>query len=293
MQYVTHRRIDMRRDPTVSERWLHDQLLADPTLMGLGEVDVKDSERRQVAGGRLDLLLNDPETNTRYEVELQLGPTDESHIIRTIEYWDHERRRFPQYEHVAVIVAEEITARFFNVISLLNGQIPIIAIQVQLLEVGDVRTLVFTRVLDHVTLATEDEDEAAEPTNRAYWTNKASESTMTIADRLLELVNEVDSSLDLNYNKYYIGLARQGVARNFMIMRPKRKHLVAQFRLEQDDARHEELEELGFDVLSYGTRERAFRLRLTAKDLDERPDTLRLLIADAEAIYRAPGEAPV
>ena len=30
---------------------------------------------------------------------------DESHIIRTIEYWDIERRRYPQYEHVAVIVA--------------------------------------------------------------------------------------------------------------------------------------------------------------------------------------------
>ena len=114
MDYVPHRRIDMRRELSVSERWLHEQLLADPTLLGLGEVDVKDSERRQAAGGRLDLLLHDPETNTRYEVELQLGPTDESHIIRTIEYWDHERRRYPQYEHVAVIVAEDITARFFN-----------------------------------------------------------------------------------------------------------------------------------------------------------------------------------
>jgi len=34
--------------------------------------------------------------NTRYHVELQLGATDESHIIRTIEYWDTERRRWPQ-----------------------------------------------------------------------------------------------------------------------------------------------------------------------------------------------------
>jgi hypothetical protein len=57
----------------------------------------------------------------------RLGMTDESHIIRTVEYWDTERRRWPQYEHVAVIVAEEITGRFFNVISLFNGFIPIIA----------------------------------------------------------------------------------------------------------------------------------------------------------------------
>ena len=48
----------------------------------------------------------------------QLGKTDESHIIRTIEYWDIERKRYPQYDHTAVIVAEEITSRFLNVIGL-------------------------------------------------------------------------------------------------------------------------------------------------------------------------------
>ena len=75
------------------------------------------------------MLLSDPETQTRYEVEIQLGATDETHIIRTIEYWDIERQRYPQYDHVGVIVAEEITARFFNVISLFNRAIPLIAIQ--------------------------------------------------------------------------------------------------------------------------------------------------------------------
>jgi hypothetical protein len=37
------------------------------------------------AAGRLDLLLQDSETNRRYEIEIQLGATDETHIIRTIE----------------------------------------------------------------------------------------------------------------------------------------------------------------------------------------------------------------
>lgn len=289
MEYVPHRRIWMRDDVVVTEKWLQERIKDEPQLLGLGEVDVKDVERRQPAAGRLDLLLHDAETSTRYEVELQLGATDESHIIRTIEYWDNERRRYPQYEHVAVIVAEDITARFFNVISLLNGQIPIIAIHVQLLEVGDVRTLVFTRVLDHITLATDEADETAEPADRSYWLNKGSQETLAVADRLVELVNEIDPSLNHNYNRYYVGLARQGVARNFMIMFPRRKHLIAQFRLEQDDARQEELEGLGFDMLPYTTRD-GFRMRLTATDLDERADALRRLLADAEAKYRAPGE---
>ena len=286
MDYVPHRRIDMRRDSSVSERWLHEQLLADASLLGLGEVDVKDSERRQVAGGRLDLLLHDPETNTRYEVELQLGPTDESHIIRTIEYWDHERRRYPQYEHVAVIVAEDITARFFNVISLLNGQIPIIAIQVQLLEVGDMRTLVFTRVLDHITLGTEDEDEAAEPTDRSYWVAKGSAATVALAEQLAEVARQADPDVTLNYNKHYIGLLSGGVAKNFLISRPRRAHLIAEFKLPYDEARQEEHEALGFDVLPYDKRFSNYRVRLTAEDFQERQPAIRQLALDAEHNYR-------
>jgi hypothetical protein len=59
----------------------------DPSLLGLGDLMVKDVKRRQPRAGRLDLLLGDPETLTRYEVEFQLGATDEAHIIRTIEYF--------------------------------------------------------------------------------------------------------------------------------------------------------------------------------------------------------------
>jgi hypothetical protein len=69
---------------------------------------------RDTYTGRLDLLLQDVDTNRRYEVEIQLGKTDESHIIRTIEYWDIERKRYPQYDHCAVIIAEDITSRFLT-----------------------------------------------------------------------------------------------------------------------------------------------------------------------------------
>ena len=81
-------------------------------------------EKSVPGGGRLDLLLLDDEEDRRYEVEIQLGPTDPSHIIRTIEYWDVERRRYPAYEHIAVIVAENITTRFLNVMARIVGQYP-------------------------------------------------------------------------------------------------------------------------------------------------------------------------
>jgi hypothetical protein len=113
-------RILMKSNSSYSERWLQSQLVLDPSILNLGDIFLKDQERRQISGGRLDMLFEDVDGNTRYEVELQLGATDETHIIRTIEYWDLERKRYPNYEHVAVIVAEDITTRFFNVISLFN-----------------------------------------------------------------------------------------------------------------------------------------------------------------------------
>ena len=151
--------VSLKNHSNISEEWLKQRLIENPELLGLGdELEVRDSERRQPSSGRLDLLLADVEADIRYEVEIQLGALDESHIIRTIEYWDVERRRYPRYEHIAVIVAEEVTGRFHNVISLLNsnGAIPLIAMQIQGVEVNGEFTLVATRVLDLVRQGTEE-----------------------------------------------------------------------------------------------------------------------------------------
>ena len=205
--YVPHEKISMRSDPQYNEKWLQAQIAEAPSLLGLGDLDVRDLERRQPRAGRLDMLLQDPASSTRYEVELQLGATDESHIVRTIEYWDLERRRYPQYEHVAVIVAEDITARFFNVISLFNGFIPIVAIQVSAIRVGEAATLVFTKVLDQMQVGFDDDEEESEATDRSYWeTRRGSPESLKLADRMLELTRGVDATVALKYNKHYIGL---------------------------------------------------------------------------------------
>ena len=60
-----------------------------------------------------------------------------------------------------MIVGENITSRFPNVISLFNGFIPLIAIQLKGLEVNGASTLIATRVLDIMTLGTDEEDEGA------------------------------------------------------------------------------------------------------------------------------------
>lgn len=136
MKLIKPERVFLSKHPVIKEVWLQNQIAADPSILGLGDLILKDKERIQPKAGRLDLLLQDS-SNRLYEVEIQLGKTDEAHIIRTIEYWDIERKRYPQYDHCAVIVAEDITSRFLNVISLFNGHIPLIAIQLNAYKFSD------------------------------------------------------------------------------------------------------------------------------------------------------------
>ena len=95
LEYVEHQHLWLKTNPDYDEGWLRDRIYDNPKILGLGDLEVRDVERRQPGGGRLDLLLQDAETDHRYETEIQLGATDETHIIRSIEYWDIERKRFP------------------------------------------------------------------------------------------------------------------------------------------------------------------------------------------------------
>jgi hypothetical protein len=285
MKYIVHRRIPLRSNTELTEKWVQQLLVADPGLLGLGDIDVKDVERRQPHAGRLDLLLFDSEANTRYEVEVQLGATDESHIIRTIEYWDTERRRYPQYDHVGVIVAEEITARFFNVISLFNGFIPLVAIQMSAIQVADdAVTLVFTKVLDLITLGLEEEDEG-EPTDRKYWEARSNREMLQLTDRLLGLVRQIDPEAVLKYNKHYIGLAKNGVATNYLTFRPRKKHVTLEFKIPRSDEISNKIEVASLASLPYDVRWGAYRPYVGPDNLEEQAGLLLELIRLAHDTY--------
>ncbi len=264
--------------PGLNESWIEEQIAKDPAMLGLGDLVLKDRQKVQPKAGRLDLLLQDADSSCRYEVEIQLGTVDESHIIRTIEYWDIERKRYPQYDHTAVIVAEDITSRFLNVISLFNGTIPIIAIQMNALHVDGKIGLVFVTVLDQMTLGLEDEDE--EPTNRKYWETQGTSETVRIADKLLEMVKQHDDDLKLKYNKFYIGLAKDGVPNNFLVFRPKKKITHFEPKLKHSPKLEEQLEQagLGFEYRARGGR---YRLRLRPADLEENSEILAKLVQEA------------
>lgn len=282
MSYVKFEKLSIKAHPEFNERWVQDRIAEDPYILGLGDVILKDKERIQPRAGRLDLLLQEADGNRRYEVEVQLGATDESHIIRTIEYWDIERKRYPQYDHTAVIVAEDITSRFLNVISLFNGTIPLVAIQMNALKTGDQVGLVFTTVLDQVSLGLVDEDEEVhETTDRSYWEKRGSKKTVALADELLELVRKLDPTLELKYNKFYIGLARNGQPDNFVIFRPKKSWVSVEPRLKRSEETQERLETAGCDVMDYDERWSRYRIRLAPGDIAKHSDLLTELLKEA------------
>jgi len=282
MEFAKFEKISLKNNQELNERWVQDRIAEDPSILGLGDVILKDKERIQPRAGRLDLLLQEAESSRRYEIEVQLGATDESHIIRTIEYWDIERKRYPQYEHTAVIVAEDITSRFLNVVGLFNGMIPLMAIQMNALAIGNQVGLVFTTVLDQMSLGLVDEDEEIqEVTDRAYWESRGSKKTVAMADEFLGIAKQFDGALELKYNKFYIGMAKNGQPSNLFIVRPKKGFIRFEPRLKSSTETTERLESAGLDVMDYDSRWGRYRIRLKPGEIEEHKEILTEVIKEA------------
>ncbi|MBK9926631.1 MAG: hypothetical protein IPP66_15250 [Anaerolineales bacterium] len=269
------------RDVGKDERWLQDRINDDPSILGLGDLVVIQRERPQNMGGRLDFLMYDPEDTTRYEIEIMLGTLNESHIIRTIEYWDIERRRYPALDHRAVIVAEEITNRFFNVISLMNKAIPIIAIQLNAFRVENNLYLNFVKVLDLADSGEEDETGAEDVADRKYWDARANPQSMALVDAVIEILSSI-AQPRLTYNKGHIAVGTSG--RNFMWCHPRKgQHLLLALRVEDErDNLITKFEEHGVESRK-GSRPYMARIIFTMKELEENKELITDVIRIAES----------
>jgi hypothetical protein len=261
------------REAGKDEYWLQNQIYDNPSCLGLGELETIEREKKQSSGGRLDLLLKDPEDDTMYEVEIMLGETDESHIIRTIEYWDNEKRRWPQRQHFAVLVAERINRRFFNVINLLSNTVPIIAIQASLVQIHGKQSLLFTKILDTYEEIDDGTGESNIKTTREDWAKK-SKWTLETADYLLELFSNVFESASLNYVKYYISIVSSGNYYNYFWLR-KRSNSKSLLVFRQKDTTRDKIKEiLDANNISYNPESRKyFALTIDKKLVEQNKET--------------------
>jgi hypothetical protein len=242
VEYVKPEMVSLKKHPDINEKWLQDRIEEDTSILGLGELIVYQRERKQSSGGRIDLLLVDTETQTMYETEVMLGVLDESHIIRAIEYWDIERRRFPSKNHIAVIVAEEITNRFFNVISLLNRTVPIIAIQISAIMYDSKLMVNFTKVLDVYEEPEEEDTEASEITDRTYWESRVNKKSLAVFDQVIQTIENLGLSPRVTYNKGHISLGTS--RKNFAWFHPRKKEQYCHVDIRVGDENVETVKEM-------------------------------------------------
>lgn len=284
MDYAKSERTTLR-GLGLDERWLQERIVEDPSILGLGDLSLLQRERPQLPGGKLDFLLADPEEEIRYEVEVMLGKLDESHIIRCIEYWDIERTRFPQLEHRAVIVAEDITNRFFNIIAILNRAVPIIAVQMNAVKIDDRFTLTFTKVLDIAELMLTDVEPPGPPVDRAYWENHFKPMSLAVVDRLVPLIQENGRAPRITYNKGHIAIGTTG--RNFLWCHPRRNapHCFLDLRI-GGESRTDWIRRLDEAGIYAGPRGQNMKMRLTAQELSANSGLIKDLLASCDALER-------
>ena len=278
--------------PNGSERFIQDLIAEDPSVLTLGNLILREKERTQPSGGRLDILLEDAEGQSWYEVEIQLGPTNETHIIRTIEYWDRERRRYPDIRHTAVIVAEEINGRFFNVISLFNQQIPLVALKVIAFKQGDQFGVLFTKILDYEPRGAEESEAPSLKADRQYWEKRSGTFALKAAEKFIEFATKsIDSTVAARYNKAYIGTTVKGEASNFTVYYPQKNALRLSIKCKQRDDFDKQLEEKVIRWTYDNGPYAGYSLILSEAEIAEHDSLIKKMIVESYRNFQ--GEPPI
>lgn len=218
--------LNLKGSKNFTESMVERYIAENPSVLGLGNLEYVDSQKRQDTG-IVDLILQNSNEGARYIVEIMLGKIDESHIIRLIEYWDIEKRKNPSWNYKAVLIAEN-TTRFLNVLHVIQYSVPITVIQMVGMEREENQVgLFFTKVFEG--LSGENEDIEIKEVDRDYWKkNKTNDAQLAVVDTIFNLAKEVlkeaypAKKMELNYVTPYIGITIDGKANNFMAFVPNK-----------------------------------------------------------------------
>ena len=119
------------------EPWLVERISEDPTILGLGDLDLKRASWRC---RQVSLLLEDPARSDLYVVELQIRPADDRHIIRLVDHWDATRKRHWRNRCFAVLVAEQIAPRYLNILQVMSRAVPLALREIRMSEAAGATT---------------------------------------------------------------------------------------------------------------------------------------------------------
>jgi predicted transport protein len=280
-------KISLKDHKSIKERNVQYMIAKDPYMLGLGELKLIDIQVEYENKERLDLLFQSKDLKTIYEVEIQLGQLDGSHLFRTVEYWLNERDNKLGHKHVAVLIAEVITKRALEIIKLCMCNVSIVILEMTAYESENgILYLKFKEIYpDECAIVDEykqyEEYEEIVLCDRQYYENNAPAALLNAADTIFRILKEIDPVIEMNYTQGYIGF-KTGKIRGLAFIVIKQDVLILKLVLKNLAETETKIKDMKLDLIGYAERKEKkcgeYKIRLTADDVKNKEAALKELL---------------
>ena len=147
---------ELGKDESFLQEWLKEQ----PSRLGLGDLNVADSQPVQDDEGNPAFLASD--ADRYFSVDVRLSEMDASHGFQLLDNWARNRVRHPDKTHVAVLVTETVGDRYRTTLETLSEHLPLVVIELQIWR-GESEAI----LVPHLALSSEDVDLGDTPAAKA------------------------------------------------------------------------------------------------------------------------------
>jgi hypothetical protein len=128
------------------------------------------------------------------------------------------------------------------------------------------------------------DDIESETKDRAYWDEKTNIESLKIIDDCINIINEFEPKLRLNYTQSYVGLTEGLKRQNFVIFVPKQEFVRAEVHISENESWFKKLENSNFTVNSIGKRGR-IKFRISKLDIINKKVLLKDLFETAYSAW--------
>ena len=119
------------------------------------------------------------------------------------------------------------------------------------------------------------------PLKKANTSGKIIKTVDMIFDDIKELIGD----FELKFNKFYIGISKDGITKNFIYFHPRKNFVYLCIKLPEDGEMTKKMEDAGLDV-AYNSRDKEYRIHFEKYETFKKHKELLLpIVADAKKNY--------
>ena len=108
---------------------------------------------------------------------------------------------------------------------------------------------------------------------------------LKLVDDILGDLGDLVSGFDLKYNKFYIGIAKDGAAKNYISFKPKKQFIYLCIKGREDSNTTDRLDEAGIDY-AYESRYKQYRIKIKSfSEYEKNRDLITDLVSTAKEHY--------